>query len=761
MDNLNDDKDPSEQNDSLPSSEDENDPSEDISIRFKTMPLDMIDSEKLGIQVAQDWRKINQYRGDFLQQREWWTQNWRNLRPEDVVGPWDNSSNFNIPITLLYGKAVHARLWQLFSDPYFFGVKARKEAFEDKEGDIRDFMQYLLEQYCNGKKGTREVFDNWLWDCVFEGTGYLKLYWQRDVHKYMEVEKVVKLSKTTVFSREDLTGRDDVKSEISEENVVKEEVVETPFIGRILMEDLLLPRGQGDPQTSDWVKHRIFMTEDELKARGRDGKFDAAQVEESLKHKGSYLDEQSSQIKIQRYETDGYIDPQGYYDGKHSIIEHHGKAYIKKKLTGLEEYEYSEFPEDVVIWVHQASGLTLGWTYLYRVSPSGIRPIFGANFITFPDRSHGVGVAEVLAPTQKGINSVYNLRMDNGILASTPVGFYRASSGLKPDKIQIEPGTFNPVDDPINDVKIMQIPYLSNFGNQEEDRLVNYVEKVLNLSDIQLGRSPAHVGVFRTASGSQDFQSETNIQLEIHFDRIARTLSRLLQAIFTLSRERMPENLYYRITGESGQPVFGEVSRDTLKGQYDFEINVDILGESRTQAKQDATMLMQMMINPAFTQTGVVTPENLYNLAKNFLVKNKVRRVGNYITAPPNYQGDFVTPTERIFRIVVDNFMDPPVESTVRMNENHEEALRLYDGFKQSPHYGMLTSPLQLLALERVIQAHQRFMQAVAAGSNPNMTGMQTPRQGFAPMQGAQPGAGAPPSQGTLGRPQGQVNGPI
>lgn len=733
---------------------------EDVSIRFKTLPLSNIDTDKLGKQIASDWRTHNDYRSDFLQQREWWTQQWRNLRPEDSNGPWENASNFNIPLTLLYGKAIHARLWQLFSDPYFFGVKARKEAFEDKEGSVRDFMQYVIDKYANGKRGTRDVFDMWLWECVFEGAGYLKLYWQRDVHKYLEVEPVVKVTSKQVFSREDMTGREDISTETSEQNVLKEEIVETPHIGRILMEDLLLPRNQSDPQTSEWVKHRVFMTEDELKARAKEGKFDEEQVSEALYHRGSYLDEQSSQIKVQRNETDGYIDPQGYYDGKHAILEHYGKCYIKKKIDGQEAYDISEMPEECVVWVHQASSLVLGWTYLHRISPSGIRPIFAGDFIKFPDRTHGVGVAEILSPIQKAINSVYNLRMDNGVLASTPVGFYRSSSGLKPDKIMIEPGTFNPVDDPQNDIKILQIPYLSNFGNQEEERLIGYTERVLNLSDIQLGRTPQNVGVFRTASGARDFQGETNIQLEIHFDRIARTLNKLLEALFVMARERMPEKLFYRITGENGQPIFGQVSRDSLKGQYDFEINVDVLGENRAAAKQDAVMMMQMLINPAFTQTGVVNPENLYHLARNFLVKNKIRRVNNYVTPPPGAAGDRITPNERIFRIVINNFSDPPIEDTVRMDEDHQAALKIYEAFKQTDHYGMLTSPMQVHALEAVIAKHQQFLMAVQAGGNPNMSGMQMPREGMAPMQGASPGQ-APPSQGTLGAPQGEVNGPV
>lgn len=726
----------------------------DVSKRFKTLPLDKLDPI-IGQNVASDWRKFDDQRGDFLQRREEWTQNWRNLQAEEIQGPWDNSSNFHIPITLFYGKAIHARLWQLFSDPSFFGVKARKEVFEDREQSIREFMQFVIDSYANGKTGTRDVFDEWLWECVFEGSGFLKLYWQRDVHSYLEVEPVLTVKEQTVFSPDDLTGRKDYSSNLSEQDVEKKEIIETPHIKRILLEDFLMPPGQGDPQTSDWCTHRVFMTEDDLKARARDEKFDKDAVEEALHHKSSFFNDQSTSIKIQRMETDGYFDTQGYYDGKHAVLERYGKAYIKKKIDGKEEFEMSQMPEEVVLWVHQASGLLLGWTYLYRISPSGIRPVFKGDFIKFPDRSHGVGVGEVLDPIQGGINSVYNLRMDNGVLASTPMGFYRASAGLKPDKIQMSPGLFNPTDDPQGDVRVLQMPYLANFGNNEEDRLIGYAERILTISDLQLGRSPQKVGLFRTASGAEGIQNESGIQLEIHFDRIARTLSKLLQALFTLARERMPEELYYRITGENGEPIFGKVSRESLKGQYDFEINIDVLSEGRNEGQQKATMLMQMLINPAFTQTGVVTPDNLYHLARNYLVKNRVRRIDNFVSPPPQYQGEVITPNERVFRIVLNNFMQPPIESTVRMNEDHAKALAIYEGFKQSDHYGMLTSPEQVQALERLIQTHMRFMQAVQAGGNPNASGMQLPREGLAPMQ-----AGTP-NQGTLGAPLGEANGPV
>lgn len=732
---------------------------DDISRRYKTLPLEKLDTKHVGAMVCDQWNKINEQRQEMLEKREEWTANWRDLNAQRSQGPWENASNFHIPLTLINGKAIHARLWQLFSDlNNFFGVKARREAFEDREQAIKEFMTFLMTNYCNSKHGVKDVFDEHLWDTVFDGGGFLKLYMQREVHQYLEVVPKVTVKERTVFDAENLTGRVETDAKMEEVEEMRTEVIETPHIKRILMEDILLPKGEGDPQTSRWVQHRVFMAAEDLKLRAQEGKFEKSVVETILEKAGvnsSLKNSITDQIKDLRDELDGYYDPAGITeDGMHGILEWYGKVYVEREITDDVKENVEKLPQEVVVWVHQATRKVLGWTYLYRISPSGIRPIFRSDFIRFPDRSHGVGVAEVLAPINQAIDAVYNLRQDNGVMASTPFGVYRASSGLKPDKLQVEPSTLLPVDD-VNDVRFIQTPFLQGFGYQEEDRLNAYGERILTISDIQLGRTPAKVGMFRTASGAGAIQQESGIQLEIHFDRLARTMSRLLQALFILARERMPSELYYRVTGETGEPIFGKVNREDLKGEYDFEINVDILGESRIEGQQKAVLMMQTLINPAFTQTGVVTPDNLYHLAKNFLIKHKIRRIDNYLAKPQGYQGEVVTPSERVFRIVVNAYMNPPIEDTVRMAENHEEALKFYEGFEQSDEYGLLTQPEQLAALDRLKKKHMQMMMAVQAGSNPNMTGMQTPRDGFAPVE-----AGGM-DQGTLGAPMGEMNGPV
>lgn len=730
------------------------------SIRFKTMPLKQIDAEKIGNMVKREWQQTSQDQNEFLTKREEYTRSWRDLNEQSYQGPWENSSKFNVPITLFYGKAIHARLWQMFGDKStFFGVRARKEVFENREEDVRDFMRFILNDYANGKQGTRDTWDKVLWDNVFDGSGFIKVYWQRDEHKYTEVVPVTEIEEKVIFDKDNLTGRSELNPIQREEEQVKTEIIETPQVRRCLIEDVILPPGQDDPQEADYVTHRIMMTSEQLKARALEGKFDEDVVKECLEHHSSFMaGDQTIEIKRQRFEQDGIDDYDGYYNNYHTILERYGKIYVKEDIDEDESSELDEKAEEAIVWVHQATGKVLGWTYLFRISPSGIRPIFKLDFVKFPDRTHGVGVAEILQSTQQAVNAVYNLRQDNGMLASTPFGFYRSAAGLKPDRYKIEPGVMIPTDNPQQDVRIVQMPFLQGFGYQEEDRLMSYAERLLSISDLQIRGTSDKVGLFRTASGASAVQTETGIQLEIHFDRLARTMSKILQCLFRLCRERIPSELYYRVTGQDGKPLFGKVNREDLRGEFDFEIDIDVLSQGRIEQQQSATMILQTLLNPAFMQTGIVTPDNLYHMAKNFLIKNRIKRPDLYVSEPQGYQGEPITPEERVFRIVVGQIDNPALEDTVRLSDNHERALKVYEAFKQSDQFGLLTNPAQIKAFDALIAKHEQLLSAQQAGGNPNMIGMQTPRDGMAPMEAAQPQM---PDQGTLGSPMGEVNGPV
>lgn len=730
--------------------------------RDQTMPAASIDEEYIARLARETWEQSEKERDTYILRRELYEASWRQLDNPDFTGPWENAANFHVPVALTYGKAAHARLWQLFSNQNgFFNVEARQEIFRDKEVKIKQFMDWVWENWANSKIGCRREMDRWLWDIVLSGSGFLKCFWKKEVRRYVDVQTIIESYEELTFDPAELTGaRTDYKTRAVQKNVEKEEILETPQVRRILYEDITMPIGAADPQEAHHVVTRVYMTDDDLKHRVDQKVFFEEAVEESINARVNPLlvGDQGNELKQQRVAIDGLsVDgSQSQESDRHVILEYYGPAFVQPEVTDVyaEAADLKKTKQEIVAWVHWQTRKVLGWTYLSRISPSGLRPIFKADFISFPDRTQGVGVAEVLYDIGRNIDAVYNLRVDNGTLASIPMFAYRASSSLKPALMRIRPGTGIPVDD-VNDLRQFQFPFLTGFGYQEEGQLTGYAEKLLAVSELNLGRAPEKVGALRNATGSNLIASESGIQLEIHFDRIAHTLSRLLQCMFQLCRERMPEKLYFRVTGDTGKPIFGEVNRQDLYGEYDFRISVDILGQSQLEKQQQSVMMMQTLMNPMFTQTGTVTPTNIYNLGKNFLKAYRVGRVDDYLTPPPDYQGPAISPLERISRIVMGAI--DGIEGTVRLQDNHEEALKAYEDFQQSDMFGLLTQPAQIAAFQGLIQKTMQMMEAQLAGGNPNLAGMQVPRGGFGAVNAQMGGGGETLSPQQMGVPNGPV----
>ena len=737
---------------------------DDISKRDKTLSLGKIDEDYIAELAVDGWERSNEQRSAYLDRQEAYEQAWRDLTSEGNGGPWENSSNYKSKLILKYGKATHARLWQLFSAPAgFYLAEARQEAFKDREAKVKQFMDFVLESYCNGKIGAKQEWDKFLWDVVFKGSGFLKVFWKREEHEYEEVVPTMEVEEKIVFDKETLTGTPVTETKIVEKEMVQTDIVSTPQVRRISWEDVALPQGEHDPQEASWVSHRCFMSDDDLKIKAKMGSFSREVVEEAITVRQNRFmqTDEVNDIKQSRQEIDGidtYIDA---YDGKYHIVhEWYGKAYIKPEIENEDDDNLNLMPKEIVAWVHHGTKKVLGWTYLHRVSPGGIRPIFKADFVTFPDRTNGVGVAELVYEEQRYQQAVMNMRMDNGSLASLPMFAYRQSSGLKPQNLRVRPGQGIPVDD-VNDLRVFNFPFLQGFGYQEDALLENKAEGLLAISEIQLGRAPDKVGALRNATGSNILAQESGIQLEIHFDRIARCMNRVLQFMFRLCRERMPHEIYYRVTGDRGEPIFGKVNRNDLKGEYDFRIAVDILGQSQLEKQQQSTLMMQTLISPAFMQVGVVSPENLYNLGKNFLKAHKLGRVDDYLTKPEQYQ-ERISPSERLYRLAFGLFTNPMIEDTVRLDENHEAALQAYDQFEQTDLFGLLNQEA-LAALSKLRERHQQTLMAQQSGGNPNLSGMQIPREGFTGMNAnaGQAGVSGNERAALMGAGGGIANGPV
>lgn len=225
----------------------------------------------------------------------------------------------------------------------------------------------------------------------------------------------------------------------------------------------------------------------------------------------------------------------------------------------------------------------------------------------------------------------------------------------------------------------------------------------------------------------------------------------------------MDDQLFFRVTGEDGKGVFGDIRRQDLRGDYDFTISVDLAASSEAEKQQRVTLMLQTLLNPTLMQVGVVQPQNLYEVLKEYLIRHQIRNPDTFITKPPQYIGPPLSPEDRIFKILMGQSENPPIEQTVRPEENHSVALAVYDQFKKSDLYGLFNRT-QMAALHEVEAEHQKYMDLASGGlaGIPNVSGTQMPGTGGLPGLGAPGGPSAGAATGSpLASPEGEVNGPV
>jgi hypothetical protein len=735
-------------------------------LRDETLDLSKIDVEYLQAHIEELIRDFDETHVDYFRQRQDWLLALRDLRYQYREGAFENSSDLHVPYTLIMAKALHARIFQIFSHKNFFSVESNNPAFEEKEEIVSWFMNWVLSKWLNRGRGKSDVTDAWISDIVDEGSGIKKLRWDRWQHKFVDVEiETTEVEKPTIFTDgEEATTEPEIETKTKIKNVKKTKIHAAPAAEVVPIEDFICPVGATDVQMAPHIGHRVWLRDEELKLRVQQKRFDRDLVEEALERRHGFAQAQSNRVqddtKRQMRRMEGVTESTVAFKdaARHQIVEFYLRAYVEKEVTDEDFTDVDVLPEEIVVWYHADLKKIIGWTYLHRISPSGKRPFYKSDFIPSKERAFGIGVGELLWSLNNHIDAVHNLKMDNGVLASLQFGVYRSGSTFKPDTFKIRPGDMIPVED-VNDFKFVQIPFLGQFGDNEELVLTGYGEKLLAVNDINLGNLTGKgvAGALRNATGASFVDRQANIQLHPHLDRIAREEKEFLSDLFILCRSRMDDQLFFRVTGEDGKGIFGEVSREELRGDYDFTVDVDLAAASDAEKQQRATLLLQTVLNPTLMQVGVVQPGNVYNAVKEYLIRQNVKNPDKYLTQPPGYTGPALTPEQRIFKILMGQFDDPPIEQTVKPEENHELALATYERFRDQPIFGVMKRD-QLAALATLIGEHEKYMQLLSGGMKgmPNQSGTQMPMTGG--LGGQAPAA----DEGSLGgTPEGEVNGPV
>jgi hypothetical protein len=234
----------------------------------------------------------------------------------------------------------------------------------------------------------------------------------------------------------------------------------------------------------------------------------------------------------------------------------------------------------------------------------------------------------------KEIDAIHNIRMDVGIISSQPIGFYRPTASLSEERLPIEPGALIPLDNPQTDVYFPNLGNRTAFGFQEEQSLMQYVERLMSVNDITFG-SLGSQGASRTARGVSALQSETNSNLDVLIRRMHRGWKQYLNYTLELLQDKVEPGFVFRVMGEDGNDSWRQIlDPRSIEGSFDIVLEPSSSHSNRQIQVDTANQIYQLTSNPLDLQLGIITPVERFEAIKNLLKTYGVKDYARYIRKP-------------------------------------------------------------------------------------------------------------------------------
>lgn len=603
--------------------------------------LKVLDERDIAMKAIGLWQTANANRANQLDRQRKLLVELDEFMEPIYTAPQEWNSTLHMPVSLIIAKTFHARMYSALMgpDPQ---VRARKEANIERAELVEDLMRYTIREWANNNTGIESAMDDFVWEWVTLGRGILKMRWDKQFTRFVDVEERTVPGTVTI---DEATGQPVINGEEVVEELVKKDMVifEGPVWEHVPQEDVVIVGGDGDPDKADFVAQQVYMTSHELNVLADRGLFDSDAVDRVIAGGNDPISsDEANSIKLDRAHRSGENSPdeQRVVD-RYQVLE----CYMKVDV------DESGIASDVVLWVHKTSGALLRATYLWRVMQTGQKPFAVADFHRRKGQQYAVGLVELTYTLAKEIDAMHNMRIDFGVLSTTPFGFYRASSSLDSERLSLTPGELIPVDNPQADINFPVLGNRSIFAANEEGALFEYVSRVTSMSDLNFGILGAQ-GAARTATGARAVISESTNNLDIFLRRVNRAYKKALRYTFTMLQAKIPAGLEFRIFGDDGNEYFRQVPRrQELQGSYDFEIEPSSAATNKQIQIENAQQAWQVVQNPLLIQLGVVTQTNLFEAAKNLLEKIGMKEWSRYITKPQGATRQF-TPEEVANRIL-------------------------------------------------------------------------------------------------------------
>jgi hypothetical protein len=756
------------------------------------------DPEKVVKELSAQLEGLIQDRSEWAEMRIQRTAKYRGWR-EGRSFPWENASDVHLPIIMTDVQRTQDSLHNaVLSVRPVMNAKASTPAIEAKEQVIDKLLDYqvftencgelkignlissftedgMFVAYCPYIKEKQKVTTTHVIEFPPPGQswdGWIFQHLQQIYHKAMILpgkkapwQWVIRedhpLTGDTTERKIDVYGEEG-SAEVQLVSHTEEIIFDGPAFIPVELEDIVVPTRSENlqPQTmSNPTGARVvykldYASKDEILRLVESGFYDEVTAE------------QKEQLAAVRNQKDDNRDPEAQKTLKDDLAglihnqtaDHTLESFKRVMFFGKADLDGDGLEEEVVYWFLPDYKILLRARYLSEVYPSRPlrRPFAMAKYIPVNGQFYAIGLLEIMESGYDIIKKTFDQMIDSGDLTTTPWGFYRPMSGIRPETMRMGPGDMYPTSSPKDDVYFPTFNTNAiGFGQNVISMVSQTLDQATLVGQLQLGGVPqGKSAALRTTSNMQALLQQGDARPERVLRRFFQGLQEIWMQFHELNQFFLPNNKKFRIsTGvtKDTDPYVAIANKTEIQGRVNFEFSASILNTNRSLAMNALQTMLGILVNPLLIQLGIVNGENIYNLCAD-LIKSLGQEAQKYISKPTNdpFTGTKISAEDAIMACMNGQYpsgspMEPIQEHLAKIQEFVADTKNMQDFSAAQVSLLAQYTAARIDEMQTMLQQQQMMDNAAAMQQSASPAGKTGP-----------PGQAQAPQTGMGGNPQTQ-----
>jgi len=516
----------------------------------------------------------------YNQQTKW------DLAGKECNVPWDGASNYFVALTEWIVDAIWARLMNiLFSQQPFMKAKGVESSDVSKQDAVTDFTDMTLREKVRLYENSSYFFKQ----MIKLPFAVLKFCWVQEFDSMIIKEEAMTFVNPATGQQEMILP-DDPDIQVKQAEFMMngyqpgppqevwvakdEELINAPQLKYIRFQDYVYSSSAKRGQRLFWEGDRFYLTINEMMLKSQQER---------------YIKDSVDKIRLGRKDGNK-TGVDAVVADRETMIEcfhWYGRLpFNKNNEIDLQDPEAIEQEVVCDVSLKEEELLEINHWY-YRRKPFPDRVYIRGEFEE-TEEFEGRSMTEKLFKTQGELNDLHKTIMDNAWLAMQKIFVKRRTlTGEEWEKPLIYPGAIWEEDQP-GDVRVLEVGDVKAIGIEMEQQLLNFAERISNISSWNVGAQPDAPQGKTTATQFSGIIQEGNIGREPLLQRCYLILKKICQWNYDYYFDRMPEGMERRIVGDTGEPIFptqGNMpeyvkqgvnptwSKDDIAGQFDYTWN--------------------------------------------------------------------------------------------------------------------------------------------------------------------------------------------